>query len=254
MRKSFRYCAAAAILLGIAATLPLGAHAQEPELGRLLDRIIEAYGGEENLAKLDNQVQEWSVVALMGGRHGVDARRIKVPGQLKVELTYPGRKETRIISRETSFVTFGDAPARVAMRAQHDAMRLQLMRLYSPLVLRGKFDALSLSYGETGSVITLFEHGVRVDYFVNSDNWRIETVVGSLPIQGTEMQFRTEYSDFAFHDGVLVHRKENKFAGSVNTAVLQLRRVTLDADLGDSDFLPADGGDSESLQDSDEII
>ena len=76
--------------------------------------------------------------------------------------------------------------------------------------------------------------------------------MGSLPIKGSEMQFRTEYSDFAFHDGVLVHRRENKFAGSVNTAVLQLRQVSLDAGLGDIDFLPA--GDAQLEQGRDDVI
>ncbi len=57
-------------------------------------------------------------------------------------------------------------------------------------------------------------------------------------MNGIEMQFRTEYSNFAFRDGVLVHLKENKFAGGVNTAVLQLRQITLDADLEEADFIP----------------
>ena len=82
-----------------------------------------------------------------------------------------------------------------------------------------------------------------MDYFVNATNWRIEKVVGSLAINGSIMQFLTEYSDFTFRDGVLVHRHENKFAGGVNTAVLQLRQITLDADLQDADFLPGDKDD-----------
>ena len=52
------------------------------------------------------------------------------------------------------------------------------------------------------------------------------------------MRFRTEYSDFSFRDGVLVHGKENKFAGGVNTAVLTLRNITLNADLEDGLFEP----------------
>jgi len=42
-------------------------------------------------------VQEWSMVAMMGNRHGKDVRSIRVPDQLKVGLTYPDNTEIRIL-------------------------------------------------------------------------------------------------------------------------------------------------------------
>ena len=95
---------------------------------------------------------------------------------------------------------------------------------------------------------------MRADYFVNDDNGRIEKVVGSLAMNGMEMQFVTEYSDFAFRDGVLVHAKENKFAGGVNTAILQLRRITFDAELSDKDFVPGHAKPERPEQSADEAI
>jgi hypothetical protein len=44
-------------------------------------------------------------------------------------------------------------------------------------------------------------------------------------VNGTEMRFLTEYSDFRWVEGVLIHHRENKYAGSVNTAKLKLRRI-----------------------------
>lgn len=213
---------------------------QSPELETLLEQLVKSYGGKENLHKLNNQIQEWDVVALIGSRHGTDSRSIRVPDQLKVEVTYPGKKETRIVNSESSYVAYNKAPARVAMRPQRDAMRLQLMRLYSPLVLQNKIDSLSLTAQDESYVITLFEDGMRVDYIVNADNWRIEKVKGSMSINGSVMQFLTEYSNFTFRDGVLIHQNENKFAGGVNTAVLRLRKIMLDTDLKDADFLASD--------------
>ena len=124
------------------------AHAEEADLDALLDRVIEEYGGEENLRKLDNQVQRWDLVTLVGSRHGTDTRRIRVPDQLAVEITYPDRQETRIVSGRTAYFLYRDAPPRFATKPQKDAMRLQLMRHYSPLVLQRKKD--SLSVGEQG--------------------------------------------------------------------------------------------------------
>ena len=224
----------AGLLLACASTVC----AEEPNLEALLQQIIAEYGGEENLRKLDNHIQEWDVVALVGARHGTDTRRIRVPDQLKVEISYPDKQERRIVNGESGYFMHGNSPPRLASKPQKDAMRLQLMRHYSPLVLRGKLDSLSLGKQDGYHVITLFEQGVRADYFVSSENWRIEKVVGGLAINGAEMQFVTEYSNFAFREGVLVHQRENKFAGGVNTAKLKLRSITLDADLGEADFIP----------------
>ena len=119
--------------------------------------------------------------------------------------------------------------------------------------MRDKFDSLSLEAQGEFQVITLFEEGVRADYFVNRASSRIEKVVGSLAMNGIEMQFLTEYSNFAFRDGVLVHLKENKFAGSVNTAVLQLRNITFDADLAEAEFIPDHDRFDQPKQQKDDI-
>ena len=122
---------------------------------------------------------------------------------------------------------------------QRDAMRLQLMRLYSPLMLRDKIDSVQLVEEGGLLALSLVEDGLHVHYMVNRENWRIEKVAGSLLANGNEIQFLTEYSDFKVIDGVLMHQKENKFAGGVNTAVLQLRSVTFDASIADETFVPS---------------
>jgi hypothetical protein len=214
------------------------ANAEALDRDAVLEKLIQSYGGEHNLHKLDSVLQEWDFVALMGNRHGKDVRSVRVPGQLRVELTYPDKKETRILNKTASHVIFGDRPAARAAAAQRDAMRLQLMRLYSPLHLRDRRDAISLTLDGEYCALSLQEGGLRSDYLVDMEHWRIEKVVGTLTVNGGEMRFLTEYSDFALVDGVLVHQKENKFAGNVNTAVLQLRRIELQARLENDVFLP----------------
>ena len=212
--------------------------AQGSDLAAVLENIVETYGGERNLRKLDRMIQEWDLVALMGNRHGTDKRSVRVPGQLRVELTYPGKQEVRILNDGTGYTIFGDTEARAAAPMQRDAMRLQLMRLYSPLVLRDKSDSVTLVSEGEFCALSLTENGVQSDYLVNRESWRIEKVVGTLEIKGSEMQFLTEYSDFKFVDGALIHQKENKYAGGVNTAMLQLRRITFNAELDEESFAP----------------
>jgi len=205
------------------------ANAQAPDKSAVLERLIASYGGEENLRKLDNVVQEWDMVALMSKRHGTDVRHVMVPGeQLQVTLTYPQKVERRMLAGDSGRVSFNGGDPYPATEPQRDAMRLQLMRLYSPLVLRDKIDNVTLTMEGEYTALTLEEHGVRADYLVNVEDWRIEKVAGTLKMGGQDMRFLTEYSDFEFVEGVLVHRKESKYAGNVNTAVLSLKKITFE--------------------------
>jgi len=211
---------------------------QVNDVTSVLDQLVKAYGGEDNLRKLDSMVQEWDLVALMGNRRGTDTRSVRTPGQLRVDLSYPGKTETRILNGDSAFVIFDGIAAGDVSVPQRDAMRLQLMRLYSPLVLRDRIDSVSLTEEDGLLALSLAENGVQVQYLLDKENWRIGKVVGTLKMNGGEMQFLTEYSDFAVVEGVLVHHKENKFAGGMNTAILQLRQITFDAKFDDSRFKP----------------
>lgn len=240
------------LLLILAISGPVSA---EPgDLGAALERIIQVYGGEENVRKLDNVIQEWSVVALMGNRHGTDTRSVQVPGRLKVELIYAHKQETRVLKDDTGYVIFRDGIPTIAKDMQRDAMRLQLMRLYSPLALRDRIDNLSMAEQEGFLYLTLRENGLRADYVVNKENWRIEKVVGTMSINGNEMNFLTEYSEFKLVDGVLVHHRENKYAGQVNTAVLNLNKITIEARFADETFSPGVSEDSAEEKQLDSLI
>jgi hypothetical protein len=212
--------------------------AQALEVRTVLDRLIHTYGGESNLGKMDNMTQKWDLVAMMGNRHGTDTRSIRAPSQLRVELSYPEKSETRILNGDSAQVIFEGKAVEEVFGIQRDAMRLQLMRLYSPLMLLKKIDSVSLIEEGDLLALSLVENGVHVHYLVNKENWHIEKVAGTLLMNGGEIKFLTEYSDFAVVEGVLVHHKENKFAGGVNTAMLQLRQITFDAQLDDSRFKP----------------
>jgi hypothetical protein len=224
------------IALGIVLLAPV--NAGNESLTNALDNMIAAYGGEANLRKLDSMVQEWDLLALTRNQQGTDKRSIHLAGQLKVELTYPDKLETRILDGDNAFAVFGDREPSPASEMQKRAMRLQLMRFYTPLTLRDLIDALSLTNGDGYLALTLREDGLQAEYFVDTETWHIVKVVGTLTIGGTTMQFVTEYSEFAKVDGALIHHRENKFVGGMNTAVLRLKRLEVDADFDEDEFEP----------------
>jgi outer membrane lipoprotein-sorting protein len=170
------------IVLGIVVSSPSCA-STEP-LADVLENMIAAYGGEDNVQKLDSMVQEWDLLALTRNRQGTDKRSIRLPDRLKVELVYPEKLETRVLDGDAAYAIFDD-------REPAAASDMQIVK-----------------------------------------------VVGTLAINGTKMQFVTEYSEFAMVDGVLVHHRENKFVGNTNTAVLKLRRVELNVEFDEDEFAP----------------
>lgn len=216
-------------------------------LDELLDSMVDAYGGEASLRRADRMVQEWDIVALMGNRHGTDRRSVSLPDRLKVELEYEHKREIRLLDGDTGTVMFGDSGPVAARPPQRDAMRLQLMRLYSALALRDRTSLMKQREVNGHIVLTLQDFGLRADYFVNPENYRIEKVIGYLPMNGHELTFSTEYSDFFRVDGILTHRRENKFVGSRHTAVLQLRDIRFGVELSDVDFTLDNGTRQENL-------
>ena len=226
------------ILLALAVAAP--ANGQSDAVSEALERMIAAYGGAENLQKLDSMVQEWDLLALTRNQQGSDKRSVRLPEQLKVELTYPDKQETRVLNGDSGYAIFDDRAPTAASTMQTSAMRLQLMRLYSPLTLRDKRDALEFSRSGDYVVLTLSEQGLQTDYVVSPDTWHIVKVMGKLSVNGAAMRFVTEYSDHAMVDGVLVHHRENKWVGSMNTAVLRLQHITVDAEFDDDEFEPVE--------------
>jgi len=206
----------------------------------VIDRLVMTYGGETNLKKLNAVHQLWKMQIVASDTEGKDYRKILLPHHLLVELTYPSRTEKRLISKDSGYRSRDGSRFRPANQLQRDAMRLQLMRLYSPLILRQSIANLEFSDDQHFCVLSMIIPGLRVDYLVNKETWRIEKVAGTMEVNGNEMQFLTEYADFRMVEGVLVHHQENKYVGEINTARLNLLEIKFNTRLRREDFLTHD--------------
>ena len=205
--------------------LGITGHAQQLERDQLLDKMIEVYGGEQALEKAYSFTQEWEVTAQMSGEKGTDYRKVSLPDSLYIDLNYPSRSETRILQKGHGVKITNKTNTRVAQGPMLDAMKLQLMRLYNPLVLKRQAGAIQLSTRDNHYVLSLPQDGLVTDYYVDPKTFYITTVVGTLSMGGQSMSFVTRYSDHKMAEGVLMPHHEVKYAGNVNTAVLELKSV-----------------------------
>ena len=203
-------------------------------VGELLTGLIEEYGGEEALKGFSTSLVRWDIEAIARGDKGEDVRYLELPDRLRVELNYTTSGELRVINGEEGLKGFKDSQGRVTMGPALGppllGMKLQRMRLHTPLMLMKKKAFLTVSEKDGFKVITLVDGPLTANYYVNPGKRRIEVFVGKLDMGGMggrTIEFKTEYSDFKMVSGLLMHHREVKYAGGTNTAVLALKELRL---------------------------
>ncbi|MFC1602387.1 hypothetical protein ACFL3U_02340 [Pseudomonadota bacterium] len=207
----------------IAQFTSLNSFAKTNTVDKVLEQMISSYGGVEAVEKLNTPYQQiWHLDAVAKNAQGNDLRSIDLPEKLQVELSYPNSSETRILFGDQGLKIYNDTKQVRAEGPGLDAMRLQRMRLYNPLMLQERAADITLSEKDGRYCLTLTENGLVTDYHVNKKTHLIEVVIGTLSMGGMTMQFRTEYHDFKMEAGVIMAHREVKYAGSVNTAELTL--------------------------------
>ncbi len=227
-----KFVALMSIILAVA--FISGCGSKDPK-DQLLDDMIGAYGGVENLKKLDSYTSVWAMEVRVRPQKGKVVTFVDQSGKLRVELMYPNRLEKRVLNGSKGYRAYNNDPLTEVSGPKLDSMKLQMMRLYTPLTLKNKAGA-TVSEGEGVKYITLKEGVLTSVYHVNAITFRIDKVVGSFKMGSRDMEFQTEYSDFKKVDGVLMHHRENKFAAGMNTAELFLKDVKLSAKHGKDVF------------------
>ncbi len=212
-----------ALFLAICCSLLLGANLYaEPSKDKILDRMVEVYGGSEALMKSVSYIQKWRVVRTADGVEGSDKRRVTLPNRLYIELSYPDRSETRILEGNIGIKVYNGGDKRQVSGPMLDAMKAQLMRLYTPLQLKEFSGEIKVAEKGGEYILALVKNGVECDYYVDPKNFHIVKTVGKLKMGPQIMQFVTLYKDFSKVDGVLMPHTEIKYAGNVNTAINHL--------------------------------
>ncbi len=195
--------------------------AKELDKGVIIDKMINAYGGEENLLQLLSYKQRWSIEFMLSDSSGFDNREISMPDYFRTEIIYPDRTEVRILNKNSAQKIFSGKVTPI-QGPMINAVKLQLMRLYSPLVLKNKLSNLSVTQNSKQYILELDIDGMKVEYIVSKRTLFIEKTIGRLQMGPRQMEFLTKYDEYKSVKGVMLPHKETKFVGSMNTAVMQL--------------------------------
>ena len=200
-------------------TITLNANTLNPSA--VIDKMIQAYGGEKNLQQLNAYQQVWHIETKTSKKNGTDYRKVALPDFLRTELVYPDKTEIRVLIKDYGTKQFGQRKIQ-AQGPMLDAMKLQLMRLYTPLTFKKMINKISMQEDKENYILTIDKGAISAKYFVSKKSFFIDKVVGNLKIGTKGMAFLTIYKDYKPEHGVMLPHTEVKFAGGINTAVMTL--------------------------------
>ncbi|HEY6194088.1 MAG TPA: hypothetical protein VI504_03520 [Candidatus Eisenbacteria bacterium] len=215
----------------------------------LIDHVVLAYGGRAALESVHAYRMEGRVFAVQQKREGPTSRLFQRPGRLRVELHYPDRAETRIVSGESGWRGLG-AEVLTANGPMLDAMILQAARADLPwFLLQHASDAHAIEpldhdgHSIVGVEVPL-ERGLSIRAYVDTTSGRIEVSQGRMVREGGgETVFQTDYSDFRKVGRVVFAFHEENFASGQPTGTTTFDRVGLNPKLVPADFgAPAGAG------------
>lgn len=216
-------------LLVSAATLAAPACAQTPDPGKVIDAVLEAYGGTRVLKGVEALRLEGTIVTAMQGQRGRFIRIVEGPHDLKVLLHYPDHVEIRVVDGARGWN--GDTPETLkpASGPMLAAMELQASRSWVPWILEDMRDSLRVERADARVVVMSggLAPGLALRFYVDARTHHVLRTESDMDTDGMKMQFATDYGDFHRVSGVLVPYVEVSFAGGTHTASLTVEKARI---------------------------
>ncbi|QOY53587.1 hypothetical protein HUE87_06575 [Candidatus Sulfurimonas marisnigri] len=198
--------------------------AKELSIDTVIQNMIKAYGGEKNLERSSSYEQVWQIDRQTDGVKGRDNRKVILPYYLRTKLIYPEKTEIRVVIRDNGTKEFSGRKVQ-AKGPMLDAMKLQLMRLFTPLILKNRLKDITMITEKNQYILSLKNNSITSKYFVSKNSFLVDKVIGELKIGSMNMEFLTIYEDYKSANGVMMPHREIKYAGSVNTAIMTLKET-----------------------------
>ncbi len=237
-------------IIVVALVVPIlapAAAAEGPDVSGLLQKVGEAYGGPEVLAECPGFRARGKILSLVDGMNGAVAISLSLEGAMRVEVRYPNRAETRILSGKLAW----DGGRRRQTPSEHSmgsSIRLQFHRLAAPFELVGadpklfQVDGVSeegwirLRRDWPGDLYTIYE--------IEAETGRIRRTRGVIVSEDGDLEFVSESYDFREVDGLQFPFRTTTWVGEHVAAETILDRITIGGDFAPTTFVPSNtGGD-----------
>ena len=208
---------------------------------RLVQQVVDAYGGRAALEQVKAYRMDGRIVAGMQGREGPMSRLFQRPGRLRIELRYTDGTETRIVNAERGWRGVG-GDVNAVTGPMLGAMVLQAARADLPLFLLTHLDSvravdpLERDSLRLEGVEVACGAGRQMRAYIDPVTHHILVSHSRLVTGGRSTLFQTEYSDFRKVGSVVFAFHEENFASGMATGTTTVERVTLNPRLRPTDF------------------
>jgi hypothetical protein len=211
------------------------------EVSGLIQRCVEAYGGERGLVRLARVRGEGTTSsALHAGDRGRFVRVYQRTGRLRVEVQFPhSSPELRLLDGGRAWRYGEEARRPFVLAMQLHAARLDLPALLSIWEARVEDRGALPFEGVALRVLALeIAPGVVVEAGIDPATGRILRTRGTAQSGPRRLEFVTVYREFRAVDGVLVPLREASWANGQPTGEVVLERVELLDEVPEETFRP----------------
>lgn len=222
--------------------LPAGAAENQTSL--LIDRVLAAYGSQEDLSEVRSYRMEGTIIAKMRNTDGPAFRTLARPDRLKVDLQYPGAREIRILNQDVGWRSDKAGELQPVTGFLFESMRLQAARANIPWILgdmreqaRPTVPVVIDGVQYAGIELTLGS-GDLLRAYAHPDTHLIIHSQGVLDMPGMKTAFVASYSDFRKVSGVLFPYREENYASGFHTGSTIIEKITVNPDLPEGYFKP----------------
>lgn len=232
-----------ALLIALVTALASCAHQSPRNDGTITEKILEAYGGRERLARVVSVAAEGRITALMRGDEGIYKRTFRRDGKLFVDINYSRSTERRILNGSKGFRGTGGqleevfGPRQLAMVYQYNELNLPYGLLDNSFTV-SELRKDTLNNADVRVLRCTDRAGNDLEVFVSAENYRIVKSIGTFVIGAQSTSLSAEFSDFRIVDGVLFPFRIANYAGGNKISETIITRYVVNPSRDDSLFTP----------------
>jgi hypothetical protein len=228
-----------------AGSLATSAAAAAPDVPSLLRKVGEAYGGSAALAECRAFRARGKIVSFTDDLNGTITISVSLEGAMRVEIRYPSRTETRILSGKLAW-DGGEHRQRPSDRRMAASIRLQYHRLVAPFELAAADAAALEPDGRSDEgwirLRRRWTEGFSTTYEIDPDSGRIPRTRSVLATEDGDLEFVSESYDFREVDGLRFPFRTTTWIGGRVAAETIFDRVTIEDEFPPTTFVPENSG------------
>jgi len=218
-------------------------HQPVKDSGSISDKIIEAYGGRDRLAKVISVAAEGRITTLLRGEAGIYRRALRKDQKLFIEVINGRSTERRILDSTRGFQGT-DGKVEEVFGPRYHAMVDQFNELNLPFGLIDNTFSISelrkakLQGAEVRGLRLLDRAGNEMVVYVSTEEYLIVKCISTFENGLNSMNLSTEFSDFRSVGGILFPFRIVNHIGGQLISDITITAYLLNEPIADAFFKP----------------